>query len=327
MMNCKNCSKPELNSLQEVLLASPRGFCSGVRRAVDMVEAALQQFGTPIYVYHEIIHNRHVVDDLRGRGVVFVENIADIPDSIRPLIISAHGASRQVFQQAAEKGVQIIDATCPLVKKVHRHIQKLEAEGAKIFVAGIPSHAEIKGTVGQLKAPESAVVISSEAEAAAVSLGPEDYAGAVTQTTLNADEAAAIIAALRQKCPKLCSQDKVDICYASTNRQKAVKKLSETCEGVIIIGSKHSSNSRHLQEVAQNAGVTHTWLIDDVSELNFHDLSGITRLGISAGASAPERLVQELVTALKEHYNNLKIREVIIAIETNLSNTNLGESV
>lgn len=292
-----------------------------------MVEAALQQFGTPIYVHHEIVHNRHVVDDLRGRGVVFVENIADVPVSPRPLIISAHGASLKVFQQAAAKGLQLIDATCPLVKKVHRHIQKLEAEGAKIFVVGAPYHAEIKGTVGQLKNPESAVVIATKAEAEAVSLEQEDYAGAVTQTTLDADEAVEIIGALRQKCSKLCSQDKVDICYASANRQKAVKKLCEDCEGILIIGSKHSSNSRHLQEVAQKAGVARTWLIDDVSELDFRDLAGITRLGISAGASAPERLVQELVAALQGYYNNLKIRDVIVAVESNRFNTNQGESV
>lgn len=299
----------------KVSLASPRGFCSGVRRAVGIVEDCLKDYGAPIYVLHEIVHNRHVVADLERQGVVFVESLDDA-DITRPLIFSAHGVSETVVKKAQDMGFKtLIDATCPLVEKVHRQIRKYVQEKLNIVVIGKAEHPEIIGTVGQIPDYKQVRVIKKIEEIASLPFDKEAPIGFVTQTTLSVSDTKELINELQQNYPQLSSLKKDDICYATTNRQAAVRALAQECRVVVILGSKNSSNSKQLQNVALQSGASKAFLIDDKSEFPWESLQPEDSLGISAGASAPEYLVQDLLDELKKHYENIKVHDVIIATE------------
>lgn len=301
--------------VRNLFIAVPHGFCAGVSRAVRIVNDTLKEYGAPVYVRHEIVHNKHVVSEFQKRGVVFIEDFDEIRDTSRPVILSAHGTEQRVLTDGAKRNLKLIDATCPLVKRVHRQIQKLENAGAHIIVIGKESHPEIIGTIGQIEHHGQITVISSEQDAEALSLPTDKPIGVVTQTTLSVDKAQRIIAILQQKFPDLITADKNDICYATTHRQTAVREVSKHCEALIVIGSKNSSNSKQLQQTALHNGIEKSWLIDDVSELAADALIGIENLGISAGASAPEHLVNNLIAKLKEDFANLKIHDIIVAEE------------
>ncbi len=298
-----------------LFLAEPRGFCAGVCRAVMIVKDALQKYGAPVYVRHEIVHNRHVIHELEEIGAIFINEL-DEADISRPLIFSAHGVSAAVEKQAKNRGFSvIINATCPLVDKVHRQIRKYAANNMNIVVIGKAEHPEIIGTVGQLEDISKVRVIKSVEDVADIPFSPDEPIGFVTQTTLSVDETLAVSTALRARYPQLSSLKNDDICFATTNRQAAVKKIAEQSDIVIVIGSKNSSNSRQLREVALKAGAKSAYLIDDVSEIPWEILDTAENIGISAGASAPEHLVAELIGALNLHYDNIKIHHVIIAQE------------
>lgn len=298
-----------------IYLANPRGFCAGVKRAISLVEEALQKHGEPVYVRHEIVHNKHVVDNLRQKGAIFIEEFDEIKDSSRPVVLSAHGVEKAVIREADRRGLQIIDATCPLVSKVHKQIQKLDAMGMEIVVIGKKEHPEIIGTVGQLDNLRHVHIINSIEQAQNLKLPQNKKIGTITQTTLAIDEAQAIIKELTRRFGELATLDKNDICYATTHRQKAIKELAAKTPNIIVIGSKNSSNSKHLKESALQHGAKQAWLIDDVSEVDWQALKNIESLGISAGASAPEYLVEDLLKALETHYEKIKIQNVIVAVE------------
>lgn len=291
----------------DVYLAEPRGFCTGVRRAVGIVEDALKQYGAPVFVRHEIVHNKAVIEDLRRKGAVFVDELKDIPDG-RPVVFSAHGVGRDVVTEAERRGLTVLDATCPLVAKVHRQIVRLEEDGAEIIVIGKKNHPEIIGTIGQLRHPEKVHVIYSPEEAEQLVIAPDVPVGFVTQTTLSVDDTAEIIAVLQKKFKNLLAMSRSDICFATTNRQSAVKALAARTPVVVIIGSANSSNSRQLKETALKSGAEKAFLIDNAAELDFAEIGD--SIGISAGASAPEKLVEDLLTELKEHYDKIKIHHV-----------------
>lgn len=303
------------NTDLNILLANPRGFCAGVRRAIEIVEKALKEFGAPIYVRHEIVHNKHVIAALKEKGAVFVNSLDDIEDTSRPVVFSAHGVSNFVKQRAAELGLKTIDATCPLVSRVHRQIAALEKKDSEIIVIGKANHAEIIGTIGQMESPYRARVINSPEEAKALNLPRETEIGFVTQTTLSVDDTKEIIDYLRKTYPNLEAMKKDDICFATTNRQKAVKKIAPQVDLLIVIGSKNSSNSKQLKDVALKNGAKNAILIDDVSELEAGVLDNVKNVGITAGASAPEHLVKDLICKLKESYDIININNVIVAEE------------
>lgn len=303
------------NTDLNILLANPRGFCAGVRRAIEIVEKALKEFGAPIYVRHEIVHNKHVIAALKEKGAVFVNSLDDIEDTSRPVVFSAHGVSNFVKQRAAELGLKTIDATCPLVSRVHRQIAALEKKASEIIVIGKANHAEIIGTIGQMESPYRARVINSPEEAKALNLPRETEIGFVTQTTLSVDDTKEIIDYLRKTYPNLEAMKKDDICFATTNRQKAVKKIAPQVDLLIVIGSKNSSNSKQLKDVALKNGAKNAILIDDVSELEAGVLDNVKNVGITAGASAPEHLVKDLICKLKESYDIININNVIVAEE------------
>ena len=298
-----------------VYLGSPRGFCSGVRRAVGIVKNCLMQYGAPIYVLHEIVHNRHVVEDLETQGVVFVESLDDA-DVARPLIFSAHGVSEAVVRKAQDMGFKtLIDATCPLVEKVHRQIRKYAQEKLNIVVIGKSEHPEIIGTVGQIPDYKQVRVIKKIEDIASLPFDKKAPIGFVTQTTLSVDDTKAIVDILHQRFPSIHGLQKKDICYATTNRQQAIKALAAQCECVLVLGSKNSSNSRQLRDVALKNGANQAFLIDDASEIDWPTLNGLTRIGISAGASAPEYLVEELIESFRRRYNKINIQYVMVAKE------------
>lgn len=299
----------------DIYLAAPRGFCGGVHRAVGIVEQALKKYGTPLYVRHEIVHNKHVVDKLRRQGVVFIESFSEITDKSRPVIISAHGAPRQVYQEADALGLKLIDATCPLVEKVHKKIIRLAQEGKNIAVIGKAAHPEIIGTTGQLESADKCRVVSTAQEAENICFDDNAPLGIVTQTTLSTAEVAEISAVLQRRFgnPDTLSQN--DTCYATTHRQNAVRELAKHAEAIVVVGSKNSSNSRQLQKIALASGISKAYLIDDVSEMPWNELQNVRRLGLSAGASAPEELVSEIIDELKKRYKNLKIHDIIVAEE------------
>ncbi len=290
-------------------LCEPRGFCGGVTRAVKIVEETLNKFGSPIYVYHEIVHNKHIVETFRNKGVVFIETLDEISDSSRPLVLSAHGVPQALEEQAKALNITYIDATCPLVKKVHKKVKELDKNEAEIVIIGKKNHQEIIGTKGQIQNLEKTHIVSSVADIEQLNLQGEKI-GFVTQTTLSLDETKEMIEALQAKYPNINSLSKSDICYATTERQNAIKKLCELVEMVIIIGSKNSSNSAKLKEVALAYGAKGAILIDDVSELDWESISTYKNIGISSGASAPEYLVEELVKSFQIHYGNIKIKSV-----------------
>ena len=280
---------------QEIVLAEPRGFCAGVDRAIEIVEKALAKFGAPIYVRHEIVHNDHVVRDLRDKGAVFVEDLNDVPLGAR-VIMSAHGVSRKVREHATERDLEVFDATCPLVTKVHVEVRKLAAEGYEIVMIGHRDHPEVEGTMGQLET--GIYLVEDEAQAAGLTVKDPTRLAYVSQTTLSVDDTASVVNALRAKFPQIRGPKFSDICYATQNRQDAVKLMSQSVDLVLVVGSHTSSNSNRLREVAERHGVP-AYLVNDASELKLEWLTGKLRVGITAGASAPEELVQGLVSAVK----------------------------
>ncbi|MRD55948.1 4-hydroxy-3-methylbut-2-enyl diphosphate reductase [Betaproteobacteria bacterium LSUCC0115] len=280
---------------EEIVLAEPRGFCAGVDRAIEIVEKALAKFGAPIYVRHEIVHNDHVVRDLRDKGAVFVEDLNEVPLGAR-VIMSAHGVSRKVRDHATERDLEVFDATCPLVTKVHVEVRKLAAEGYEIVMIGHRGHPEVEGTMGQLE--KGIYLVEDETQAASLSVKDPSHLAYVSQTTLSVDDTASVVNALRAKFPQIRGPKFSDICYATQNRQDAVKLMSQSVDLVLVVGSPTSSNSNRLREVAERHGVP-AYLVNDASELKLEWLAGKLRVGITAGASAPEELVQGLVSAVK----------------------------
>ena len=279
----------------QIILANPRGFCAGVERAITIVERALEKFGAPIYVRHEIVHNKFVCDDLRAKGAVFVEELSEVPAG-STLIFSAHGVSRAVRQEAEQRGLRIFDATCPLVTKVHVEVGKMRDQGREVIMVGHKGHPEVEGTMGQN--PDGMHLVESAADVEKLGVQDAERLSYVTQTTLSVDDAAQIVAALRQRFPSIQGPKKDDICYATQNRQDAVKRLSRQCDVVIVVGSMNSSNSNRLREVAELQGIP-AYLVDNPHELD--RLPGFSgRIGVTAGASAPELLVQQVVSRLGE---------------------------
>jgi 4-hydroxy-3-methylbut-2-enyl diphosphate reductase len=283
-----------------VLLASPRGFCAGVDRAIQIVDRALEKYGAPVYVRHEIVHNRFVVEHLRGRGAVFVEELDEAPDD-RPVIFSAHGVPKAVPAEAERRSMLYLDATCPLVTKVHVEALRHHEAGREIALIGHGGHPEVVGTLGQL--PQDAVTLIETVEDA-LAFQPRDpeKLALATQTTLSVDDTAEIVDALRSRFPAMVAPHKEDICYATTNRQEAVKGMAPDCALVLVLGSKNSSNSQRLVEVALKAGARRAHLIDDAEGLDWAWLDGVETLGLTAGASAPEVLVDRLIEALSTRF-------------------------
>jgi 4-hydroxy-3-methylbut-2-enyl diphosphate reductase len=279
----------------EVLLANPRGFCAGVERAIDIVERALEQYGAPIYVRHEIVHNKYVVDDLRRKGAVFVEELDEIPAGAT-VIFSAHGVSKAVRGDAAARGLKVFDATCPLVTKVHVEVSKMLRDGYEIVMIGHRGHPEAEGTMGQ--ASSGMHLVETVEDVACLQARDASKLAYVTQTTLSVDDAQAIVAALKARFPQIHGPKKDDICYATQNRQDAVKFLTPRCDVVIVVGSPNSSNSNRLREVAENIGAQ-AYMVDTAADLRAEWVAGKRRVGVTAGASAPEVLVDELVARLK----------------------------
>ncbi|MFM2241040.1 MAG: 4-hydroxy-3-methylbut-2-enyl diphosphate reductase [Pseudomonadota bacterium] len=284
-------------ALHEVLLAEPRGFCAGVDRAIDIVEHALQKFGAPIYVRHEIVHNTHVVEDLRQRGAIFIESLDDVPAGAT-LVFSAHGVPKSVEHQAQVRGFRVFDATCPLVTKVHVEVAKLHREGYDFIMVGHKGHPEVEGTMGQLST--GIYLVEDEADVAALELPQTDKIAVVTQTTLSVDDAAGILGAIRARFPNVRAPKQQDICYATQNRQDAVKLLSPQVDVVVVVGSPTSSNSNRLRDVAAKFG-TPAYMVDHAAELRSEWFEGKSRVGLTAGASAPDVLVQEVIAQLRAY--------------------------
>ena len=280
----------------QVLLAKPRGFCAGVDRAIEIVERALQIHGAPIYVRHEVVHNKFVVDDLRAKGAVFVEHLAEVPAG-STVIFSAHGVSQDVRREANARQLKVFDATCPLVTKVHVEVAKMRDQGREIVMIGHHGHPEVEGTMGQ--AQGGMFLVETPADVAGLQVTDPANLAFVTQTTLSVDDASQIIAALKQRFPQIVGPKKDDICYATQNRQDAIKALAQQCDVVIVVGSPNSSNSNRLREVAANQNVA-AYMVDNARELKPEWLAGASRVGVSAGASAPEVLVQEVISRLME---------------------------
>jgi 4-hydroxy-3-methylbut-2-enyl diphosphate reductase len=279
----------------EVLLANPRGFCAGVDRAIEIVERALELHGAPIYVRHEVVHNRFVVEDLRRKGAVFVEELDDVPEGAT-VIFSAHGVSQGVRQQAEERKLRVFDATCPLVTKVHVEVSRTAEAGREIVMIGHAGHPEVEGTMGQVN--QGIHLVETAADVEKLVVRNPDHLAYVTQTTLSVDDARSIIDALRARFPMILAPKKDDICYATQNRQDAVKQLAQQCDVVIVVGSPNSSNSNRLREVAANHGVP-AYMIDQAEELEPSWIEGKQRIGLTAGASAPENLVIAVIDQLK----------------------------
>ena len=298
----------------KIYLASPRGFCAGVDRAIEIVNKALEKHGSPVYVRHEIVHNKQVVEDLKKRGAIFVEELSEIRDISRPVIFSAHGVPKKVPEEAKLKNLSYIDATCPLVSKVHRESEMLFKNGYDLILIGHKNHPEVVGTMGQL--PKDCIkLIETVADVGSLNIKnfskPIAY---ITQTTLSVDDTAEIIQLLKNKFPNIRGPIKEDICYATTNRQKAVKKIAPDCDMVFILGSKNSSNSVRLVEVAKKAGCKDSLLMSFGKELPIEKIKKCKKIGISSGASAPERLVQDLIDEIKKNCN-VSIEEVVVAKE------------
>jgi len=286
---------------KQILLISPRGFCAGVTRAVDVVLETLKQYGSPVYVKHEIVHNKHVIKDLEQKGTIFIEDVKSVP-SDRPLIISAHGVSKKVINASKKNNSITIDATCPLVTKVHVQAQKFFNEGFKIILIGHKNHPEVEGTMGQL--PEGSIsLIEKISDIEKLDFNTEDEVAYITQTTLSVDDTNSIILELKKKYPNIKSSPKEDICYATTNRQNAIKAHASKCDSFIVIGSKNSSNSNRLVEVAANSGCKDSSLLEDASKLNLEEYNNSEIIGISSGASVPDILVKEVLDKFLEHFN------------------------
>ena len=292
-----NAQKPDL----KVLLANPRGFCAGVDRAIQIVVKALEKYGAPVYVRHEIVHNKYVVEGLRAKGAIFVETLDEIPDDGRPVIFSAHGVPKRVPEEAQKREMFYIDATCPLVSKVHKEAERHYAKGRQVVLIGHQGHPEVEGTMGQL--PEGAVLLVETVEdVQKLEVNDPDNLAFCTQTTLSVDDTAEVVKALQEKFPTVEGPHKEDICYATTNRQAAVKNIAEECDAMIVIGAPNSSNSNRLVEVGKAYGCNKSMLIQRGHDIDFDWLAGVNVLGLTAGASAPDLLVEEVIDAIAEKY-------------------------
>lgn len=280
----------------EVLLANPRGFCAGVERAIEIVERALKKYGAPIYVRHEVVHNKFVVEDLRAKGAIFVEGLEEVPAG-NTVIFSAHGVPQSVRREAESRGLRVFDATCPLVTKVHVEVAKMREQGREIVMIGHKGHPEVEGTMGQ--SDRGMYLVENEADVQALQVSNPDLLAYVTQTTLSVDDAQSIVAALRTRFPNIVGPKKDDICYATQNRQDAVKFMAPQVEVVVVVGSVNSSNSNRLREVARLLGVP-AYLVDGAANIDPAWIIGKQRIGVTAGASAPEVLVEEVVARLRE---------------------------
>jgi 4-hydroxy-3-methylbut-2-enyl diphosphate reductase len=285
-----------MQEVSDVLLAEPRGFCAGVDRAIEIVERALAKFGAPVYVRHEIVHNTYVVNDLKAKGAIFIEDLAEVPPGA-VLVFSAHGVSQAVRREAAERGFSVFDATCPLVTKVHVEVAKLAKEGYEFIMIGHKGHPEVEGTMGQLS--DGIYLVEDVADVARAPVRNTDKLAVVTQTTLSVDDAAEILAAVKQRFPQVREPKKQDICYATQNRQDAVKVLSAQVDVVIVVGSPTSSNSNRLRELAERLG-TPAYMVDSADDLRHGWFAERHRVGLTAGASAPEVLVQQVIDRLRE---------------------------
>ena len=284
----------------KILLAGPRGFCAGVDRAIQIVELAIEKHGPPVYVRHEIVHNRYVVEDLETKGAVFVEELDQVPEGV-PVVFSAHGVPKSVFSDAEERDIYYLDATCPLVTKVHVDAARHEKEGKDLILIGHAGHPEVVGTMGQLRDGEM-ILVENASQAETVDVPDPGNLAFVTQTTLSVDDTSEIIEILQRRFPSIEAPRKEDICYATTNRQAAVKSLADECEAMIVLGAPNSSNSNRLAEVALTIGCPKSALIQRVAEMEDGWLNGVSTLGVTAGASAPEILVQELIDTLSEEF-------------------------
>jgi len=296
-----------------ILLAQPRGFCAGVERAINIVEAALKRHGRPVYVRHEIVHNRFVVESLEAKGAVFVDELDDVPAD-RPVVFSAHGVPKSVVEAARNRDMFYLDATCPLVSKVHHEAQHHALNGRQIILIGHAGHPEVVGTMGQVEAGR-VLLVENTADAEAVAPDDPTKLAYITQTTLSVDDASAITAVLRRRFPHLMGPKNEDICYATTNRQNAVKAIASQCDAMLVVGAYNSSNSRRLVEVAQSAGCPNAALVSRVTDIDWSTLDGVSRLGLTAGASAPEILVQEVIDACGERYR-VTLEQVSVTEET-----------
>jgi len=300
--------KPKLT----IFLASPRGFCAGVERAIEIVKLALDKFGAPVYVRHEIVHNKRVLEDLRALGAIFVDELEEVPND-RPVIFSAHGVQKSVQEEAKTRNMLYIDATCPLVLKVHIEASKQYNDGNHIIMIGHKGHAEVIGTMGQL--PKNAISLVERIEDIEIlKISNPNNLSYITQTTLSVKDAEKIIKALKAKYPNIKAPDKKDICYATTNRQVAVSEIAKKCEVLIVVGSKNSSNSNRLVEVARSNGCSKSFLIDCVDDINWQDLKLVNSIGITAGASAPEKLVKEIIESAKKYFD-VNIENIVLAEE------------
>ena len=284
-----------------VRLATPRGFCAGVDRAIQIVERALEKYGAPVFVRHEIVHNRHVVERLKAMGAVFVKELDECPDD-RPVVFSAHGVPKSVPATARSRDMLFLDATCPLVSKVHVEAERHHAAGRHILLIGHAGHPEVVGTMGQLP-PGAITLVEDEADAETVQRPGDAPLAYATQTTLSVDDTAGILAILKRRFPELPDPHKEDICYATTNRQEAVKRLGDGCDLVLVVGSKNSSNSARLVEVAMRAGARDARLVDDASQVEWAWFDGVETLGVTAGASAPEPLIEALIDAVRDRFD------------------------
>ncbi len=286
----------------KILLANPRGFCAGVDRAIQIVERSLEKYGAPVYVRHEIVHNKYVVESLKTKGAIFVETLDQIPNDGQPVIFSAHGVPKRVPKEAKRREMFFIDATCPLVSKVHKEAERHHAAGRQVVLIGHAGHPEVEGTMGQL--PDGAVLlVETIADVEALNVEDESNLAFCTQTTLSVDDTADIVAALNARFDDIKGPHREDICYATTNRQAAAKAIAETCDALIVIGAPNSSNSNRLVEVGANYGCPKAMLVQRASDLDWAWLEGVKTLGLTAGASAPEVLVEEVIDAISEKYN------------------------
>lgn len=295
-----------------IYLAAPRGFCAGVDRAIKIVEMALEKWGAPVYVRHEIVHNKFVVDGLRAKGAVFVEELSDCPDD-RPVIFSAHGVAKSVPAEASRREMIYVDATCPLVSKVHIEAERHSAAGLQIIMIGHAGHPETIGTMGQLPDGE-VLLVETEVDVATIHVNDPSKLAFVTQTTLSVDDTIGIVAALQTRFPKIVGPHKEDICYATTNRQEAVKEVAPRVDALLVVGAPNSSNSRRLVEVGANNGCEYSQLVQRANEIDWRALNGIDSLAITAGASAPEVLVNEVIDAFRDRYD-VTVEVVETAIE------------
>ena len=296
---------------KKIYLIAPRGFCAGVTRAVDTVTHAIEKFGAPVYVKHEIVHNKHVIDELKVKGAVFIEDLNEVPND-RPLIFSAHGVSKKITNQAKKEKSEIIDATCPLVTKVHIQARKFHNRGYKIILIGHKNHPEVEGTMGQV--PEEDILLVEDIQDVEKLELTNDKIAYITQTTLSVEDTSMVINKLKSKFPHIESSPKEDICYATTNRQNAVKEFAGDCDAFIVVGSSNSSNSNRLVEVAKNSGCLKSNLIEDAASLNVDEYRNYNSIGISSGASVPDILVMSVIDKLKDSYE-LDVEEMTLGDE------------